>query len=114
MSKALTAADLLRGGDNPYRKVEIPELTKDGDTGHVYVKDLPAGDVLVFTEMPEGPERNEGMMFLIAKALVDEDGNPLFTSEEEVREIKNVSMNVFNRLAQEVTGVRAEATEGNG
>ena len=108
-----TSKDLLTGGGAKPETLEI-KMT-DGRTGHVFRRDLPAGDVLDFVESEEGPERNEALMRLVARAIVNQDGSPKF-SEMDLGELRDMPVNIFQQMATAVTeasGVVVEESEGN-
>jgi len=102
-SRVLTGAELL-GGNRDFKMLEIPELTTDGVVGVVYLKTLPAGAVLDFIDKAEGAERNDAMLGLIALAVVDADGNHLF-SKEQASHLRNLDVQVFSRLTTAVVGM---------
>jgi hypothetical protein len=113
-ARFLTAEDIFSGGDDPFVEVEIPELTKKGKPGIVYLRQLPAGDVLDFVAQSD-EDKNEALLGLLAKAVVTADGSPLFT-EEQARNLRSISIGVFNRLTREITAMASlgpEGAEGN-
>lgn len=115
-TRALTAEDLLSGGENAFKPFEIPELTKNGEPGVVWLKHLSAGAVMDFATKSErsDAEKNQAMLEMIAKAIVHEDGSPMFTEEQAAR-LREMSMAVFNRLVtavNEVTGVGKKLDAG--
>ncbi len=82
--------------------LEIPELAReDGRPGVVYIRLLSAGDVLDYVEKDELTQR-EQMFSLIAKAVVKQDGSPMF-DEAEVFKLRNLRVDVFTRLSKAVT-----------
>jgi hypothetical protein len=97
----LTAEDIFSGGDDLVSPLRIPELSKNGKPGIVYLKLLSAGDVLDFSEADEG-SRKERLLPLIAKAVVHQDGTPMF-SQEQVARLSEIRVDVFNRLSRAVT-----------
>lgn len=101
-ANVLTLDDLLSGGEEAYRALEIPEIVKNGKPSCVYLRSLPAGDVLDYGEMPKD-QQNAGMLRLIAKAVVSPEGEPLF-SENDLDKMRKVSIKVFNRLMAAVMG----------
>lgn len=115
---ALTADELF--GRGSYKRLEIPELPKNGEPGVVWLRALSAGDVMDFTNrlggdnVPES-EKTQAMLEMIAKAVVTEDGTPIFT-EEQVGRLREMSMSVFTRISRavnELTGT-TEAKEAAG
>lgn len=114
-AQLLSKEDILGGGDDPFTPLEIPELKKNGQAGIVHLRALPAGDMLAFAATPS-ESQNDALFTLIAKAVVNPDGTPIFNDSTDVDSLKSVSISVFNRLAQAIlkmanasTGV---ATEG--
>lgn len=92
--RVLTGEDLLRGvGAKPF---EVPELG-----GVVYLRSLPAGDVLDFSSASDD-NRHDAILTLIAKAAVTPDGQPLF-SPDQVARLREMSITVFMRLSSAVT-----------
>jgi hypothetical protein len=114
---ALTAEDLLSFNESSRKMLEIPELPKDGRPGVVWLQPLTAGQVMDFAarqadNMTEA-EKSQAMLEMIARAVVDQNGQQLF-SEEQVGRLRDMSMAVFSRLTaavNELTGVgkRVEA-----
>lgn len=107
-ARALSADDILSGGENACTPLEVPELTKNGEPGVVWIKSLSAGAVMDFAaradkDKPEA-ERNQAMLEMIAKAIVNEDGSPMFTEEQAAR-LREMSMAVFNRFVTAVNGL---------
>lgn len=96
----LTAEDILSGGDDYLSPLEIPELSKNGKPGVVYLKPLSAGDVLDFAEGDKGT-RTSRIIPLIAKAIVRQDGSPMF-NDGEVARLRDIRMDVFTRLSKAV------------
>lgn len=103
-SRLLTAEDILRGGEAPLERLEIPELQKGGRPGVVHLRPLPAGAVLEFAQHEEGAARNAAMLELIAHAVVTPEGKPLFTREQAAG-LRELSIQAFNRLARAVTAM---------
>lgn len=95
----LTAADLLSPME--LRRYEVQAL----DNRPVWIRDVPAGAMLEFMMIDEdGPERNEGLLKLIASSVTDENGCPLF-DENSPGTLKSMQMSVFTELATAVTNV---------
>jgi hypothetical protein len=96
--------------------------------GQVYLRPLPAGDVLDFMEQrqknlePGASQKGNrsALMRLISRAVVHEDGKPMF-SEENMDRLNDIPVLVFNEIsgvvleaAGIVVGVGAEESEGKG
>jgi len=115
--KALTAHQILKGG--VLRELEIPEWGEDGDPGVVYLAEPRAGEMLEFAAKQEqlgeemSPEKTEHLIALIAQCIVDEKGKRIF-SEDTAMQLQNVSISVFNRMANAITKMaEGVAAEGN-
>jgi hypothetical protein len=106
------ADDLLSPGEITPLEIQRP----DGSTGLVYHQGLPAGDILDFVGIEEGPERNEALLRLVAKAVCDRNGKPLF-KDRQLDRLRNMSIGVFSQMAEAVTnaaGIQSgEAEAGN-
>lgn len=108
----LTAEDILRGGDS-LERLELPELTKDGRPGVVFLRQLGAGDVIAFMDHAEGAPRNRAILALMAKAVVTEQGEPVFADVDDDA-LGSMPMGVFNKLAGAVTAMaNLGGEEGN-
>lgn len=99
--RVLTAEEILAGGDEPFKRVEIPELPKGGEPGVVFLRSVSAGEVLDFIQIPEGKKQNDALIRLIADVVVSKDGEPLF-SETEAEDIRRISIGAFNRIQNAV------------
>lgn len=100
-SQLLTADEIFAGGDDLLSPLEIPELKKGGKPGIVYLKQLSTGDVLDFAESGEQDQKSR-MLTLIAKAVVNQDGSPMF-SEDQVTRLRDIRVDVFTRLSRAIT-----------
>lgn len=117
--KFLSAADILAGGDNPFREVVIPALTVDGEAGVLRLKPLTARSVLAFgTKMKDvvgsdfGVEQLDAMLTLISESIVDGDGARLFT-RDEVEKLQEVNFTVFTALSNAVVaGIKQAQSDG--
>jgi hypothetical protein len=98
----LSVEDIFRGGDDSLERLEIDELQKGGRPGVVYLRPLPAGEVLDFADKSEGEGKNQALLEMIAKAVVHPDGSPMF-GEEDTKRLREISIGAFNRLAKAVT-----------
>ena len=102
------ADDLLSIGDITPLDITRP----DGSVGRVYHRGLPAGDILDFVSLPEGLERNDGLLQLVAKAMCDSAGEPLF-GPHQLDRLRNMQISVFSQMAEAVTtaaGIQTEET----
>lgn len=117
--KALTAAQILSGGDDSLQELEVPEWAQGEEVGVVYLAEPKAGDVLEFAAKQElknddktsDVDMSEELVRLISKCVVDETGARIF-DEEKAMELRNVSISVFNRFAGAVTAMADKATQG--
>lgn len=114
--RLLSAKDILRGGDEPFKTIEVKTLRKGGQPGIIILRPLPARDVIAFTQLPDD-EKFAGMIPLLAKAIVDENGEGLF-SENEVKELSELRVDAFTEISTAITemmgGVTAEKDAGEG
>lgn len=118
-ARRLTAADILAGGEEPYRELEIPELKKGGAPGILYLKPLSAGDMLDLAAAEDlAPvERRNQMLQLIAKTVVDPDTGQRVFTVDQVDELRTISAKLFTRLMtaiNEGAGVGVAAKEEAG
>lgn len=104
MSRVLTGEDIL-SVTNP-TPFEIPELN-----GIVYLRSLPAGRVLDYSERSKDDKTYQALLELIAAAVVDEHGNPLF-NESQIGRLRDMSVSIFNRLSNKVLEVANLASVG--
>lgn len=107
--RMLTATDILLGGEEGYKRIELQSVQKDGKPGVVYIKPLPARDVIRFADVPK-EEQLEAMAPLIGKAVCDEEGSPVFT-DVEARKLVDCSIAVFTELSTAVTGMMSGMTK---
>lgn len=117
--KQFTSADLLRPSD-----IEKITLTLDnGEVGFVHQRELPTGVVIKFVQTPEGPERGEALLEMVAQGLCKDDGTRLF-EEHQMDELSNMPIKIFDQIStavMEKAGINAdvqpdgeEGEEGNG
>lgn len=93
--------------------------------GQVYLRPLPAGDVLDFMEQRQGESadvkggggdtkaRRKALMRLISRAVVHADGSPMF-SEEGMERLNDIPVLVFNEISAvvlEAAGIVVQSTE---
>lgn len=110
VTNLLTADDFLSSSSS-LKRVEIPEISKDGKPGVVFLKPLTAGDIL--DHMKLTPERqSENNTHLIIRSVVDENGNPLFNSES-AQSLRSVRASVYSRLVNEISKELKEVESGN-
>lgn len=113
----LSALDIFTGGDIPFKPLEIPELTKNGQVGMVYLKPPSAGDVLDFASKSSGTETSEqhdALIKMITQCVVDQTGKRIFDDESRVREIP---FSIFSRLmtaVNDLAGIGKKEEAGKG
>lgn len=105
-SRHLDAATIFRGGDSGFEELEIPSVMVGGEAGVVFLKHLPAGDVMEYVSLAGGRDAASedvqgALLALVAKAVVQEDGTPTFT-EAQTERLKEISMATFNTLSDRV------------
>lgn len=100
-SSILSAEDFLRGGDSPYQRLEIPELSKDGKPGVVYLKALPALDVIQYSASEDDKDQ-QGMFRLIGHSLVTPEGELIFREDQIQKLGKILSISVYSRISRAI------------
>lgn len=120
----LSADDLMQGGDNPYYRVEIPEIVKDGAPGVLYLIPPSARDLFSINTLRAKVNADESLSpadrsqainrrigELIAASVVDpETGDPIFTPDN----VDLLPIAILNRLGTIVTApFDAEGKVGN-
>lgn len=102
----LSASDLFAPVE--LTRLEIPELSRDGQLGVIYLRTLTAGDVVpLITANTEDGKPGSGVTSdfqhqLIALAAVNEDGTPMFADASEV---KKVRLSIYNRISSALAGI---------
>ena len=99
----LAANDLF--APDELTRLEIPELSRDGQPGIIFLRTLTAGDVvpLITANAEEGKGvASDFQHQLIALAAVNEDGTPLFASADEVRKVR---LSIYNRISSALAGI---------
>lgn len=95
----LTLDELLAQPD--LTVVEVPELPKDGKPGIVYMRPLTAGVVIDMVVDSSNRPTGDALRTLISESICDKDGNPIF-DEENVDKLRDMRLDVFNRLSTAV------------
>jgi hypothetical protein len=103
----LTADQVLQGGDDPFKRVELRSATVRGKPGVVWMKRPSASAVLQFTAMDQA-QRADRLPHLIADSVVDSSGRAMFTDPKKVR---NMDVRVFQELQVLVTEMMGIDTE---
>lgn len=126
----ITAADLFSGGDNPYRRVELDEVIRDGKPVVVYIKPMTASTAMHLAEeaqksraqQPDGTtpaidfEHSNDMVKILATHVVNCDGSPIFRADD-LDKIRELPLRVYMRLLKEVNalaGVEIKEEVGKG
>lgn len=117
--RTLSAADLFAGGTPKPTPIEIPEIPdpENGAPSIVYIRAMSARDVLSLAvlETKTVDEQQSAMIQILVKSIVNPDGTPMFSSESDVEQLRNLSFKVFNRLTNavnEVAGVTRKDAAG--
>lgn len=115
----LSASDIINSAQSGLRRVEIPEITVDGEPGYVFVKPLTSRMVVEFLSAgqdangaPDPEAQNLAMLRTMTHTVCDEDGNLLFHSTEDAEALRDMRMSVFNRISAAIMaeiGMAAEA-----
>lgn len=84
---------------NPIVALEIPERPKNGKPGVVFIRELPAKEVLDIVGAKG--DTNEWLFDLMGLAVVNRDGSPMFTAGT-LKRLSDASFSVFNRLQAKV------------
>jgi hypothetical protein len=115
-SVLLSAADLLSGGDEAIKRLDLPEVIKDGKIGYVHLRPLSSRMVVEFMQQSRGDngeddpvKQNEAMVRVISRCLVSPEGQRLYT-EEQVEQMRDMRMSVFNRIS---SAIMSEINIGN-
>ena len=111
----LSAADILRGGDQPYKRIELP-IQKNGKPGIIYLRHLTAGEVLDFQAGDED-QRQEALLELMPAACVDESGKRIFEgfTKEQLRSMPIAVFSAISGAVTEMAGLTkpSASAEGN-
>ncbi len=90
------ANELLKSAITP-----ISVEKADGSLLTCHMRDLSAGDILDFVTYEVGEVRNEALLQLVAKAIVEEDGTPVFT-DKDLKELRDMPVRIFQQLSDAV------------
>jgi hypothetical protein len=115
---ALSFRDIMGGGDNPYKEIEVPGITMDGKPGVVYLKHPSAGDILRFadnaSDTVDQAKNNEAMLDMITKCIVDKSGSPLLSSKDEVKQLPLPVFTCFVTAINSLSGAAQKEALGKG
>ena len=103
----LSAAALFAAGTPVAVPVEIPEVEINGKPGVLFIRALSARDVLDFagSEATTPDAQQAAMIKIITKAVVNQDGTPMFASEEDVEKLRDLRFKVFTAIVAAVNEV---------
>ena len=102
MTNLLSLNELLAGGDEPLKYVELEFASKGGKPGGVYLRPLSAGETLEYASQSEKAKR-ESIYALIANSVcVDAQGTRMFSTADAIKTFKQAPIRVFNELSQKV------------
>lgn len=93
----LSAEDIFLGGDDPFREVVLPEISKNGRPGVVYMRQLTAREVLRFSEATDQDVREKMQYELIAKSMVTKDGVRII-ADDQAHRLESMPSGAFMRL----------------
>lgn len=101
----LSASDLFAPVD--LTRLEIPELSRNGQPGIIFLRTLTAGDVVPLITATTGDDGKPAVASdfqhsLVALAAVDENGNQLFANADEVRKVR---LSIYNRISSALAGI---------
>jgi hypothetical protein len=118
-SSVLTAADILRGGDNGVRRATVKKLVKNGEPAVVCYLPISAAAMMKFQEerlaalageaAGENPRHVERMVDFLQRHLVQEDGSPLFDSADQ---LSGAPVEDLTEILKAVTGQTEDEAEG--
>ena len=94
---------------NPPVMVEIPERMKNGRPGVVFVRELPAPDVIAIVTNKD--DNHQWLFNLMGLAIVDRNGNPLF-SNASLKTLADTSFSIFGRLQAKVLEINPLSNPG--
>lgn len=110
--RQLTAADILSVEDLEVTEVAVPEWK-----GSVYLRVLPADVGLALNEkmvaLPK-EKASESMFLLLGACLVDRQGSPLFTTDEQFAKLRTRSGKVLLRLQDAALELQGWRRDGAG
>lgn len=101
----LSADDIFAGGDEKYREVVLKGVSKNGADGVVYIRHLPAEDMMIYHELLADSnvsklEQHRAMIRIVASAVVDPNGEPIFAGRES--DLGKMPVLIFNQLSNAV------------
>ena len=114
-NNVISAADLF--GAVKVEALEIPELAAaDGTPRFVHVKRLSAADALRFYASQSATatqeEKTQGMVEMMANALVNPDGSRLI-DESEMYKVGDIPMSIFKLVVDKVNSLSGIGTDAS-
>jgi hypothetical protein len=79
-------------------------MPKNGEPGVVFLRDLPAGVVLAYGDLKDEGEKTNALFDLIGQSVVNDKGQRIFSSNDQVARIRDMNIKVFNKLMSSVMG----------
>lgn len=100
--QTLSIDDILNAPDTDPVRFEVPEWSKNGKPGVVWLKPWNADDSVEFTDLAEDPVKGKrAMVYAVAMTLVNEAGQRLFSADDVAR-LSRKSVRAYKRLQAEV------------
>lgn len=107
----LTKDAIFKANDVRTKEVEVPEWG-----GSVIIKSMTAERHAKFEELSKGQDSNQALAFYAASIIVDEEGEPLFDSAEDIRKLagkSNVALIKILNAGIELNGITEKDLEEN-
>jgi len=115
--RVLTASDLTKVRKVDLLSIEVPEFAVgDEPAPLVYYKRLTAGAVLDFVaDNANEDTKRDAMLVLVSQQVCDQQGKPLFPNIEDAAALRELRIDVFNRISQALMeGLGKETEAGKG
>lgn len=109
----LTRDNILQAQDTPLVPVNVPEWG-----GTVYIRAMSLAALKALTDRIKSRGGDENAAFVVANVAMDQDGNRLFTDEDEAA-LKARSVKALNRIvaafndANELSQAKVDTAQGN-
>jgi hypothetical protein len=112
----LSADDIIRGGENPYRQVVVPELKKNGSSGVIVYKPIPAITLLsIWEEGLSGKDQVTKTANMLSDLLVNPDGSQMFTEGQLLNASTDTLTAILNAMvASRGSGLGNVSSETDG
>lgn len=112
-ARVLTAKELLSGGEDPFHAVELPMIRAGGQPGIVLLRMPTAAEVFALETEDDREKRQESVMSLLAKVMVDANGAPIFGENAKASDLDAMPIIAVNKLVREMTSLYNLDGEGN-